>query len=169
MLPKSVFAAGILTFLLATTAPQPSAKAGPPGPTIVDVAVTVNNITGNFDTLIAALLAADPAVLETLSGNGQHTVFAPTDEAFAAMGLDETNVDTLPQGTLTNILLYHAANGRRDSNDVTSSKQIRMLNRQFTQITVDASGAFIDDAKIVLVDVLAANGIIHVIDEVLMP
>ena len=168
-MPIKLLAAGFLTLIISISATAPAAKAAPPGPTIVDVTVGVNSLTGNFDTLIAALESADPIVLNTLSGNGQHTVFAPTDDAFAAINLDETNVGNLPQETLTEILLYHVANGRRDSGDVTSSTQIRMLNRQFTQISVDSNGAFIDNAKIVLVDVPAANGIIHVIDDVLIP
>ena len=86
-----------------------SAKAAP-SPTIVDIAVG----NDNFDTLVAAVLAADPAVLKTL-GEGQRTVFAPTDDAFAALGLNETNIASLGSDTLTAILLYHVARRpRRD-------------------------------------------------------
>lgn len=169
MLRKLFIVLALFTFVLAGAAAAPTAEAAPPGPTIVEVALSVNAQTGEFDTLIAALLAADPAVIETLSGNGQFTVFAPTDDAFAALGLDETNIGSLPQGALTDILLYHVARGQRDSGDVTSSSQIRMLNKQFTDITVNSSGAFIDNAQIIAVDVPAANGVIHVINGVLLP
>lgn len=169
MLKKLLFVFALFAFVFAGVAAAPTAEAAPPGPTIVDVAISVNAQTGEFDTLIAALLAADPAVIQTLSGNGQFTVFAPTDDAFAAIGLDETTVGNLPQDTLTDILLYHVAHGRRDAADVVSSSQIRMLNGQFAGITVDNSGVFIDDAQIIATDVPAANGIIHVINGVLLP
>lgn len=111
------------------------AGAAPPGPTIVDVAIAVNSsgpYAGSFDTLIAAVLAADPAVLSTLTGNGQFTVFAPTDDAFAALGLDETNISTaLSQGDLTSILLYHVARGRRGSVSILPCERIRTLHRDF--------------------------------------
>jgi uncharacterized surface protein with fasciclin (FAS1) repeats len=158
----------VALFALTSLAVAPAVDAAPPGPTIVDVALQVNAETGEFDTLIAALLAADPAVIRTLSGNGQFTVFAPTDAAFAKLGLDETTITSVPQDALTNILLYHAARGRRDAADVTSSTQIRMLNGQFTQISLNG-GAYINDAQIVVTDVFAANGVIHVIDSVLLP
>ncbi|MFO7711951.1 MAG: fasciclin domain-containing protein [Dehalococcoidia bacterium] len=86
---KKVLISVILAVALAIPLTVPVAAA-PPGPTIVDVAIAVNSegpFAGQFDTLIAAVLAADPAVLKTLSGNGQFTVFAPTDDAFLALGL----------------------------------------------------------------------------------
>jgi uncharacterized surface protein with fasciclin (FAS1) repeats len=147
--------------------------AGPKGDTIVDVAIAVNSegpFAGEFDTLIAAVLAADPAVAATLSGNGQHTVFAPTDDAFAALGLNEDNVGTLDQAVLTEILLYHVVKGRRYAEDVVDSKKLRTLLREFLQqdggVLTDNLGL---EAAIVVTDVEAANGIIHVIDAVVLP
>jgi uncharacterized surface protein with fasciclin (FAS1) repeats len=148
-------------------------QAAPKGPTLVDVAVAVNSegdYAGAFDTLIAAVLAADPAVLATLTGNGQHTVFAPTDDAFAALGLDKDNIGGLDQGFLTDVLLYHVANGRRDSGDVVGSSRIRTLYGDFLK---QDGGILMDNvgqaAMIIVVDVPAANGIIHVIDTVVLP
>ena len=98
---------------------------------IVEVAIAVNGpgspYEGQFDTLIAAVLAADPVVVETLTGKGQFTVFAPTDDAFAALGLDASNVASLGEEALTQILLYHVVRGRRDAGDVTTSDRIRSL------------------------------------------
>ena len=119
----------VILMLLVAGAVAPAALAAPPGPTIVDVALGINAETGEFSTLIAAVLAADPVVLQKLSGNGQFTVFAPTDAAFAAIGLDAENVGDVPQDALTNILLYHVARGNRSADDVLSSDQIRTLNR----------------------------------------
>jgi uncharacterized surface protein with fasciclin (FAS1) repeats len=152
-----------------------TAQAAPKGPTIVDVAIEINTNTnslyfGAFDTLIAAVLAADPAVIGTLSGNGQYTVFAPTDYAFAMRGLNDENVGTLPQDVLTEILLYHVAHGRRDAEDVLDSSRIRTLQRGFVfqsgGVLTDAVGY---DSNIIVTDVPAANGIIHAIDAVLLP
>jgi uncharacterized surface protein with fasciclin (FAS1) repeats len=147
--------------------------AAPPGPTIVDVAIAVNSdgpFAGQFDTLIAAVLAADPAVLATLTGNGQFTVFAPTDDAFAALGITPDNVDTLGQGFLTQVLLYHVARGRRYAEDVLASDRIRTLQRgflmQYNGVLTDNLGR---EANIIVTDVEAANGIIHAIDAVLLP
>ena len=150
--------------------PRPLPPPAPPGDTVVDVAIAINAETGEFSILIAAVLAADPAVLRTLSGNGQFTVFAPTDEAFAALGLDADNIGDLDQGFLTNVLLYHVVRGRRDSGQVLSYNRIRMLNGGFL---LQDSGVLTDNlgrtANIIAVDVEAANGIIHVIDAVVLP
>ena len=150
-----------------------SVEAAPPGPTIVDVAIAVNSsgpYAGQFDTLIAAVLAADPAVLATLSGNGQRTVFAPTDDAFAALGLTPANIGTLPQPVLTEILLYHVVQGRRDAGSVVGARQLRTLYGSF----LGQSGGVLTDAlgrqaNIIVTDVPAANGIIHAIDAVVLP
>lgn len=149
------------------------ALAGPKGPTIVDVAIAVNSdgpFAGQFDTLIAAVLAADPAVLNTLSGNGQFTVFAPTDAAFAALELTPDNIGTLPQAFLTDVLLYHVAHGSRYAEDVVDSKRIRTLNKSFL---LQAGGVLTDnlgrEATIIVTDVPAANGVIHAIDAVVLP
>jgi transforming growth factor-beta-induced protein len=135
--------------------------------TVVDVALAVNASTGEFSTLIAALVAAD--LVETLNGAGPFTVFAPTDAAFAELDLNASNIGTLPVATLTEILLYHVAPARRDAANVTSSTSIAMANGGSAAIQVNANGAFIDDARIVQTDIEASNGIIHVIDAVLMP
>jgi uncharacterized surface protein with fasciclin (FAS1) repeats len=153
------------------------ALAGPKGPTIVYVAIAVNSegpFAGQFDTLIAAVLAADPAVLATLSGNGQHTVFAPTDGAFEDLGLNEDNIGTaLPQDVLTQILLYHVAPGRRYAEDVLDSDRIRTLYKGKEGFLFQEEGVLTDnlsrDANIIATDVEAANGIIHAIDAVVLP
>ena len=151
----------------------PSAYAAPKGPTIIDVAKAVSAETGEFSILIAAINAADPAVAKTLSGNGQFTVFAPTDAAFLAL-LDELNLsaeDVLGnQALVTQVLLYHVARGNRDSADILASSRIRTLEGGFLSqsggVLTDASGR---TANIVLPDVKASNGVIHVIDRVVLP
>ncbi len=149
---------------------RPTPPPAPPGPTIVDVAIEVNEELDIFNTLIAALVAADPLVLDTLGGNGQFTVFAPTDEAFADLGFDEETIGDLDQKTLTDILLYHVARGRRMSEDVLDASRIRVLKGGFL---LQEEGVLTDnlgrEAEIIVVDVEAANGVIHVIDRVVLP
>jgi len=163
----------LLVVVFAFAAFAPAALAAPKGPTIVDVAIAVNSdgpFAGQFDTLIAAVLAADPAVLNTLSGNGQFTVFAPTDAAFGALGLTPDNVGTLPTDFLTDVLLYHVARGRRYAGDVVASERIRTLYKDFLS---QDSGTLTDnlgrDADIIVTDVPAANGVIHAINAVVLP
>lgn len=137
-------------------------------PTVVDVALAVNGETGEFSTLIAAVVAVD--LVDALSARGQRTVFAPTDAAFAELGLNAGNIaGALDRETLTEILLYHVAPGRRAAQSVVNARQIRMLNGGFNDIWVDETGAYIGGAQIVQTDVEAINGIIHVIDAVLLP
>jgi uncharacterized surface protein with fasciclin (FAS1) repeats len=134
---------------------------------IVDTAIAANAPGGPFegqlDTLITAVVAAD--LVGVLDGRGQFTVFAPTDGAFAALGLDPSNVGSLDNAFLTDVLLYHVANGRRDAADVVSSTKLRRLNGQCTAI----DGATIDGANIIVTDIFTTNGVIHVIDAVLLP
>ncbi|HEX5015903.1 MAG TPA: fasciclin domain-containing protein [Candidatus Limnocylindrales bacterium] len=151
---------------LAVAAP---AAARQPGSTIVETAIAVNQATGEFDELIAA--ASRAGLVGVLDGNRQFTVFAPTDAAFhelyAAVGV--SGVDDIPLPTLRAVLLHHVAPGERFSGDVLGSTRIRTLNGDFLQPTLAGGAAFVDDAQIVLADVDASNGVIHVIDHVLVP
>lgn len=171
---KFVYALLIAVLALGAFAAPMSAQAAPKsGNTIVDVALAANAQTGEFSILIAALQAADPAVLKTLSGKGQFTVFAPTDAAFISL-LNELGVsagDLLSNKELvTQVLLYHVARGNRDSAEVLASSRIRTLERGFLfqsgGVLTDANGR---TANIIAVDIPASNGVIHVIDRVVLP
>ena len=171
---KFVYALLIAVLAFGALAAPTSAQAAPKnGNTIVDVALAANAQSGEFSILIAALQAADPAVIQTLSGKGQFTVFAPTDAAFVSL-LGELGVtaDQLlsNKALVTQVLLYHVARGERDSADVISSSRIRTLNRGFLfqsgGVLTDANGR---TANIIAVDIPASNGIIHVIDRVVLP
>ena len=140
---------------------------------IVDVALAANAETGEFSILIAALQAANPSVLQRLSGKGEYTVFAPTDAAFQAL-LAELGVtaDQLlsDQRLLTNVLRYHIVANELESSDVLSRSRIRTIQngilRQSNGVLTDERGR---TATIIAVDIEAGNGIIHVIDHVLLP
>jgi len=129
---------------------------------IVETAVTA----GTFNTLVAAVQAAGLAT--TLSDDGPFTVFAPTDDAFAALpaGTVDALLNDIP--ALTEILLYHVVSGDVRAADVVNLNSATTL--QGGSVTIDASmGVKINDANVLLTDVLATNGVIHVIDKVLLP
>ena len=140
-----------------------------PGPTIVGTALAVNAQSGEFDYLIQAVVRA--GLVDTLNGNRQFTVFAPTDAAFqnlfAALGV--SGIDQIPLDTLKAVLLYHVAPGERFSDDVVSSTRIRTVSKGFIVPSVHDGSAWVNDARIVAADVDASNGVIHVIDKVLLP
>ena len=98
-------------------------------------------------------------------------MFAPTDAAFedlyAALGVD--SVDDIPVSTLRAVLLHHVAPGERFSGNVVTTMKIRTLNRDFLSPSVQGGSAYVDGARIILPDVDASNGVIHVIDKVLVP
>ncbi|HRQ38322.1 MAG TPA: fasciclin domain-containing protein, partial [Chloroflexota bacterium] len=168
---KKQFALLLMLLLLALLATPSQAFAKGPvqsGPSVVDVALEINTQTGEFSTLIAAAVCTNLVV--PLDRKPGVTVFAPTDAAFAELGLDASNVCNIPRHTLSNILRYHIVINRALlSGDVVASDTIRMANGQLTDISVTDDGVFINDAQIIVVDVVAANGIIHVIDGVLLP
>jgi|OM-RGC.v1.016729111 Secreted and surface protein containing fasciclin-like repeats len=130
--------------------------------TVVDIAVA----DGRFKTLVTALKAAD--LVETLSGDGPFTVFAPTDDAFAK--LPEGTVEGLLEDTekLTDILTYHVVSGKVMAADAANLTSAEALNGK--ELTIDATdGVMINDAEVIIADIEAANGVIHVIDTVLLP
>ena len=132
---------------------------------IVDTAVSA----GNFKTLVAAVQAAGLA--ETLKGVGPFTVFAPTDEAFAKLpaGTVEDLLKPENKEKLVAILTYHVVPGKVMAADV-SGKQTMAKSVQGSEITVNGTdGVMVDNAKVTTADIAADNGVIHVIDNVIMP
>jgi len=147
---------------------SPVADAARPGAiTIVAIALAVNAEDGEFSTLIAALGAAD--LVDALNGSGQYTVFAPTDAAFAELGLYPYNVGDLDPMILTDILLYHVTDGRRISRSLLNARQVTMLNGEKADLSRDGADLYIDEARVEAADISASNGVIHIIDGVLLP
>ncbi len=135
---------------------------------IVDTAVAA----GDFTTLAAALEAAD--LVDTLKSEGPFTVFAPTDEAFEAaladLGLtaEELLADT---ELLTSVLTYHVVEGEVPAADVVTldGQEVETVNGETVTISVDGDAVMVNDANVITTDVFASNGVIHVIDAVLVP
>ena len=132
-----------------------------------DIPTNAQN-TGQHDSLVAALVHAD--LVTALRADGPFTVFAPTDAAFAAAGIDLASFDTDEENaTLVDILTYHVYSGSVESSAVTDGLTVTMLNGDEATFTVADGAVSIGDAKVTTADVVASNGIIHVIDKVLMP
>lgn len=132
---------------------------------IVDTAVSA----GNFETLVTAVKAAD--LVETLKGEGPFTVFAPTDEAFAKLpaGTLEDLLKPENKDKLIGILTYHVLPGKVMSGDIAGQKTM-VETVQGSKLSVDATdGVKIDEAKVTTADIETSNGVIHVIDTVVLP
>ena len=132
--------------------------------TIVDIIVN----SDDHNTLEAAVIEANLAT--TLSGDGPFTVFAPTDAAFDA--LPAGTVETLlqdPSGQLTNILLHHVVSGETLSTDLSDGMMIETLNESNVNVTIQSDMVMIDNAVVTFADLIADNGVVHVIDAVLIP
>ena len=152
----------------AETTEAPEDTVAEPTMDIVETATAA----GDFTTLVAAVEAA--GLVETLQGEGPYTVFAPTDEAFAAaledLGLtaEELLADT---ETLTSILTYHVVEGEVPAADVVTldGEEVPTVNGAPVEIGVDGETVTVNDATVTATDIFATNGVIHVIDSVLLP
>ena len=133
---------------------------------LVDIP-TIAQGTGVHNSLVAAVVQAE--LLTTLQGDGPFTVFAPTDDAFAAAGIDLSTMTTEDgKAALADILLYHVVSGAVTASDVTDGMTAQAVNLDDLTFTV-GEGVMVNDANVVQADVMASNGVIHVIDKVLMP
>jgi transforming growth factor-beta-induced protein len=132
---------------------------------IVDTAVA----DGRFTTLAAALGAAE--LIETLKGGGPFTVFAPTDDAFALLPEGTVESLLLPENKqqLIDILLYHVVAGKVMAEDVVTLTEAETVLGQNVSIKVEDGKVFINDAEVIVTDIVTSNGVIHVIDTVLLP
>lgn len=167
-IPKKLIISGL--FFLATLIALPGAMAGSMGDQksqdskdIVDTAVSA----GSFNTLATALKAGD--LVETLKGSGPFTVFAPTDEAFAK--LPEGTLEALlkDKDKLRAILTYHVVPGKVMAAQVVTIDEAKTVNGKKIKVSKQDDGVQVDKAKVVKTDIVASNGVIHVIDTVLIP
>lgn len=163
---KVIVAALTATLALALAVPAfahaPQAAGAQPGDSTI-VEIVISNPGGDFDVLLAAVLAADPAVLAALADNEQYTVFAPTDQAFInTLGVGSeaeaiAAVEGLPQGALTDILLYHVIDGRRTGTSVLAAPRYdTLLGESLTRSELVAAG-------VQAANISASNGVVHVL------
>ena len=159
MLKSVAVAAAVAVTMLAGGVAQAAEK------NIVETAVAA----GSFTTLAKALQAA--GLVDTLTGKGPFTVFAPTDEAFAKLpaGTIEELLKPENKAKLVAILTYHVVPGKVMASQVTGLKSAKTVNGQSVTISVMDGGVMIDNAHVVKTDIATSNGVIHVIDTVLLP
>ena len=119
------------------------------------------------NTLETAVVEA--GLVDALSGEGPFTVFAPTDDAFSVIPTETLDALLVNPEALSNILTYHVASGAVASTDLMDGMTITTLQGQEVTVTINDMGVFIDDAQVTMADIEASNGIVHVIDAVLMP
>lgn len=131
--------------------------------TIVQTAID----NGSFGTLVTAVQAAE--LVDTLNGAGPFTVFAPNDAAFAKIPKDTLSAVLADKKKLTSILTYHVLSGKVMAADAIKVNEAKTLQGGILKITHDASGVMINNAKVIAADIECSNGVIHVIDTVLMP
>ena len=133
--------------------------------TIVDLAAA----TPELSTLVTALAAGN--LLDTLSGPGPFAVFAPTNEAFDLLppGTIEFLLDPANIGALVNILTYHVVAGEAMAGSLCNGQSIETIQGQDVSVTIIGSRVFIDGSEVIAADVLASNGVVHLIDQVLLP
>jgi len=169
---RMIIAGGALLSMLAVVGAQPlSAKVGVTGETVKPVNIVETAIAaGQFKTLAAALEAA--GLIEALTGEGPFTVFAPTDEAFAKLpaGTVESLLKPENKEKLKSILLYHVVPGNVTAKQVMklNGRAVKTLGGESVKVST-IHGVTVDDARVTKTDIHASNGVIHVIDTVLMP
>ena len=145
-----------------TSTPTPSAEAAQ------DI-VALASATPDLSTLVSAVQAAD--LVETLQGDGPFTVFAPTNDAFTAVGQDTLDTLLAPEGKeqLTDILTYHVVPGELTAADLEDGQELTTVQGGKLQVSIEGEEVRIGDATVAMPDVEASNGVVHVIDGVLMP
>jgi uncharacterized surface protein with fasciclin (FAS1) repeats len=160
---SAAFASGTPLALAAGEGYGTSASATPAAQAdIVDTAIAA----GQFKTLAKALTEA--GLIETLKGPGPFTVFAPTDAAFAKIPPDQLNALLADKAKLVAVLTYHVVPGKVMAADVHSG-MVKTVEGQPLTIDVSNSGVMVNDAKVIKTDIVATNGVIHVIDTVVVP
>merc|ERR1712166_1380495 len=147
------------------SAPTPAPPAPTPGNTIVDLAVA----TPDLSTLVTALKAGK--LVDTLSGAGPFTVFAPTNEAFAALpkATLASLLDPKDIKELQDVLTYHVASGSVFAKDITDNQMIKTVEGKDVTASLFAHRVFINNAEVTAADIKASNGVVHIIDKVLIP
>ena len=175
LLSVVMVAAFVLAACATPATPAPTQVPPTPAPTATEAPMEASDIVdtaiadGRFTTLVAALQAAE--LVDALKAEGPFTVFAPTDDAFAALPEGTFDSLLLPENkqALTDILLYHVVEGKVMAADVTGLKSATTLLGKDVTVKVDMGNVYINDAKVIITDIETSNGVIHVVDAVILP
>lgn len=157
MIKQFSFTLALAAVVFTAQAPLASAQS------IVDIA----SGDANFSSLVAAVVSRD--LVETLAGPGTFTVFAPTNAAFDKLPVYVGDALTNDPGLLTDILLYHVAGEELFSGDVLALASIQTLQGEMIHVAANDNGAFVNSSELTALDIDADNGVVHVIDKVLLP
>ena len=162
---KLILSAAMLALMLIVAGPAAAGGHAAAKQDIVDTAVSA----GTFNTLVAAVQAAE--LVEALKGEGPFTVFAPTDAAFGALpaGTVENLLKPENQEALQSVLLYHVVSGKIMAADIGTGAQPATLQGATINVVGSSSGVTVNGANVVAADVITSNGVIHVIDAVILP
>jgi uncharacterized surface protein with fasciclin (FAS1) repeats len=160
---KKTFTATVAALALAVSVAAPARAEHHMSKDIVDTAVAA----GSFNTLATALKAA--GLIETLKGKGPFTVFAPTDDAFKKLPAGTLEKLLADKAQLTKVLTYHVVAGKVMAADVVKLKEAKTVEGSMVKITVANGAVKVNDANVVKTDIGASNGVIHVIDSVILP
>ena len=158
-------ALGVLAITLGLGLPGSVKAQSMPDKDIVEIAASA----GSFNTLVTAVKAA--GLVDTLKGNGPFTVFAPTDEAFAKLpaGTVENLLKPENKDKLTAVLTYHVVPGRVTAGEVVNLSSAKTVNGRALRINTKDGKVMVDNARVTATDIMASNGVIHVIDSVVLP
>ena len=158
-------ALGVLAITVGLGLPGSVKAQSMPDKDIVEIAASA----GSFNTLVTAVKAA--GLVDTLKGNGPFTVFAPTDEAFAKLpgGTVETLLKPENKDKLTAVLTYHVVPGRVTAGEVVNLSSAKTVNGRALRINTKDGKVMVDNARVTATDIMASNGVIHVIDSVVLP
>ena len=158
-------ALGVLAITLGLGLPGYVNAQAMPDKDIVEIAASA----GSFNTLVAAVKAA--GLVDTLKGDGPFTVFAPTDEAFAKLpgGTVENLLKPENKDKLTAVLTYHVVQGRVTAGEVVNLTSAKTVNGRALRIDTKDGKVMVDNARVTAADIMASNGVIHVIDSVVLP
>ena len=158
-------ALGVLAITLGLGLPDSVKAQSMPDKDIVEIAASA----GSFNTLVTAVKAA--GLVDTLKGNGPFTVFAPTDEAFAKLpgGTVENLLKPENKDKLTAVLTYHVVPGRVTAGQVVNLSSAKTVNGRALRINTKDGKVMVDNARVTVTDIMASNGVIHVIDSVVLP
>lgn len=162
---RTIAAAAALLAIPAGLSAQSTPEKKAPMKTIAEIAVE----SGNFTTLVTALKAAD--LVETLNGPGPFTVFAPTDAAFAKLPAGTVEGLLEDKTQLTSVLTYHVVPGKVMAGDIVKANGAKpaTVNGQEVDVVVKDGKVYVNGAQVVTADIVASNGVIHVVDAVLLP
>jgi uncharacterized surface protein with fasciclin (FAS1) repeats len=169
---RTVLASAIAATVLAAVMSVASAESKPSNAYMGSASVAKSDIVGTavgagqFNTLAKALTAA--GLVDTLKGPGPFTVFAPTDEAFAKIPPEKLNALLADKAALTKVLTYHVVSGKVVAADVKTGP-VKSIEGQNLNLNVSSAGVMVNNAKVIKTDVMATNGVIHVIDTVVLP